>query len=127
MTQTFTALQGLSGLTNKVAIYVPGTNGANTQAVNSAWVNDALGTLSLEFGGATAQAVTGAWMSDEHGLIKEQTTVVYANASEITDENMSTIVHFASALCEALSQEAVAIEVNGTMYFIEATHVLAIA
>jgi hypothetical protein len=121
-TQTFTALRGLTALTNKVAIYVPGTNGANTQATNDYWVDMALETLSEQFGGATAQAVTGAWVSDEHGLIKEQTTVVYANASEVTDDNMNQVVGFAIAMCEALSQEAVAIEHNGAMYFVEESH-----
>lgn len=109
-------------MTNKVAIYVPGTNGANTQADTSYWVDEALITLSEQFGGATAQAVTGAWVSDEHGIIKESTTVVYAMASEITDDNMTQVVGLAIGLCEALSQEAVAIEVNGAMYFIEASH-----
>ena len=125
MTQTMTkltALQGLQGLSEKVAVYVPGTNGANTQASNDYWVKMALETLSEQFGGASAHKVQGAWMSEEHGLITEETTVVYAMASEVTDTQMSIVVGYATAMAQALQQEAVALEHNGTMYFVEASH-----
>jgi hypothetical protein len=79
----------------------------------------ALSLLSKEFGGATASSAMGAWVSNQGELIKENVTVVFAYArQEQLEESISRVYDFCLEMKNALTQEAIALEVNGEMYLI---------
>lgn len=118
------ALGGLPMLGARVSVYVPATCGTADAADNSREVDAVASTLSAWFGGATIQPGAGCWMSDTCGLVKEQTTVVYAAC---TAEQLADKIAALRELCENLkaemSQEAVAMQIDGIpgasgLYFI---------
>ena len=69
-------------LAHKVTVYVPGTVGAASAGDTSEWIARAASLLSSRFGGATSSPAVGYWLSDVHGLIRENTTIVFAYAAE---------------------------------------------
>lgn len=118
------ALGGLSMLGARVSVYVPATCGTADAADNAREVDAVASTLSAWFGGATIQPGAGCWMSDTCGLVKEQTTVVYAAC---TAEQLADRIAALRELCENLKaemqQEAVAMQIDGIpgasgLYFI---------
>lgn len=118
------ALGGLPMLGARVSVYVPATCGTADAADNAREVDAVASTLSAWFGGATIQPGAGCWMSDTCGLVKEQTTVVYASC---TAEQLADKIAALRELCENLkaemSQEAVAMQIDGIpgasgLYFI---------
>lgn len=112
-------LEKMQPLRHKVAVYVPGTNGVNTAADNSRYVNMAAAVLSGLFGGATATPAVGYWMSDAAGLVEERTTVVYAYAANgALESGLDDVIDFCDGMKTELHQEAVSLEVDGTLYFI---------
>ena len=68
-------------LPQRVALYVPGTQGADTATDNAAQVERVAAEFSRMFGGATAQESNGFWMSNTAGLVRETVTIVYANCT----------------------------------------------
>ena len=112
-------LEKLQALRHKVAIYVPGTNGVNTAADNSHYVKMAAAVLSDLFGGATATPAVGYWMSDAAGLVEEETTVVYAYAAGADlERGLDTVIDFCADMRADLQQEAISLEIDGSLYFI---------
>lgn len=118
------ALGGLDMLGARVSVYVPATCGTADAADNAREVDAIASTLSAWFGGATIQPGAGCWMSDTCGLVKEQTTVVYAAC---TAEQLADHIAALRELCENLKremqQEAVAMQIDGIpgasgLYFI---------
>lgn len=118
------ALGGLDMLGARVSVYVPATCGTADAADNSREVDAVASTLSAWFGGATIQPGAGCWMSDTCGLVKEDTTVVYAAC---TAEQLADHIAALRELCENLKremqQEAVAMQIDGIpgaagLYFI---------
>ena len=106
-------------LTARVAVYVPGTNGANTEADNSEYIKRTAAQLSEFFGGATAQECRGFWVSDIHGLIEEKTTVIYSNATPADLEaHAADILTIAETLKEELKQEGISVEINGALFIV---------
>lgn len=77
---------------------------------NSKFVDAAATLLSDCFGGATSTEALGYWVSDTAGLVKENTTMVFAYAGKVID--------FCESLKIEMSQDAVALELNGEMFFI---------
>lgn len=112
-------LEKLQPLRHRVAVYVPGTNNVNTAADNARYVKMAAATLSNLFGGATATPAIGYWMSDAAGLVEEKTTVVYAYAAgEDLERGLDTVINFCADMRGDLRQEAVSLEIDGSLYFI---------
>lgn len=106
-------------LSARVAVYVPGTNGAATEADNSEYIKRTAAQLSEYFGGATAQECRGFWVSDTAGLIEEKTTVVYSNATPADLEaHAADILTIAEALKEELNQEGISVEINGALFIV---------
>lgn len=90
-----TKLAACIKLAHKVTVYVPGTVGA------------------------TSSPAVGYWLSDVHGLIRENTTIVFAYAAEqALESGVDAVVDFCAEMRDALDQEAVALEIDGEMYFI---------
>ena len=108
-------------LTEKVAIYVPGTCGVDTAADTSEHVNRIASELSSLFGGASAQVVSGYWLSPVAGLVQEKTTVVYSFCTpDALADHIGEVEKLARQLCRELHQEAVTVEAFGACKFVEA-------
>lgn len=112
-------LQHMFKLSSKVTVYIPSTTDINKQIDNSQYVNSCASLLSECFGGATSTPALGYWLSPAVGLVKENTTVVFAYASESDlQNNLDKVVDYCENLKTELSQDAIALEINGEMYFI---------
>lgn len=110
---------GAVELPQRVALYVPGTQGPATATDNAAQVERIAAEFCAWFGGATAQESTGFWMSDTAGLVREAVTIVYAacTAEQLRD-NLPDVLTLAQKIKAEMQQEAVSIEINGTLYII---------
>ena len=106
-------------LDRKICLYIPATFDTNKSADNSAQVDNAAALLSGLFGGATIQPGAGCWMSDSCGLVKEDTTLVYAFCDDAgLDAGLDAVLDFAEKLKREMAQESVAVEINGVLYLI---------
>lgn len=86
---------------------------------NTEFVNKAATLLSECFGGATSTEALGYWVSDTAGLVKENTTMVFAYAGEDDlKKNLDKVIDFCQDLKTEMKQDAVALELNGEMFFI---------
>jgi hypothetical protein len=114
-----TALKNCIKLSSKVTVYVPATNNVNEPIDNAKYVDEAAALLSQCFGGATSTPALGYWLSPSKGLTKEATTIVFAYArEEDLTEHIDDVVTYCDRLKQRLSQDSVAVEVNGNMYFV---------
>ena len=106
-------------LNSKVTVYVPATVSVDHAADNSAQVRKAATVLAECFGGATTTPAVGYWLSPVAGLVAEGTTVVFAYASDADlQANIGRVVDLCDEIKRDMAQEAVALEINGEMYFI---------
>ena len=112
-------LQNMFKLSSKVTVYIPSTKNINEVINNTQYINQCATLLSECFGGATSTPALGYWMSNTAGLVKENTTMVFAYASD-TDlqANIEKVITFCENLKAELKQDAIALEINGEMYFI---------
>ena len=67
-------------------------------------------------GGATSTNAIGYWVSDERGLEKENTKMVFAYAESL--DEIDVVIDKCEALKNELKQDAIALEIDGQMYFI---------
>ena len=106
-------------LSSKVTVYVPATCGVDTAADNTEQVKSTASLLSSLFGGATSTPALGYWLSPVVGLVAENTTVVFAYASDADLQNgIESVIEHCETLKRDMKQEAIALEINGEMYFI---------
>jgi hypothetical protein len=106
-------------LSSKVTVYIPSTKNINETINNTEHVNSCASLLSECFGGATSTPALGYWMSNTVGLVKESTTMVFAYASDSDlQSNIEKVITFCENLKTELTQDAIALEINGEMYFI---------
>ncbi|MFA5448844.1 MAG: hypothetical protein WC292_00160 [Clostridia bacterium] len=106
-------------LSSKITIYIPGTKNINEAADTTEHVDDCARLLSECFGGATSTPALGYWASPTAGLVKEQTTMVFAYCKEADLEaHLARVIDYCISLKAELNQEAIALELNGEMYFI---------
>ena len=112
-------LKNLFKLSSKLTIYVPSTVDITKEIDNTAYVNRTAELLSSCFGGATSTTALGYWTSPSSGLVKEKSTIVFSYCSdEQLEKNIEKVVDFCDNLKKELSQDAIALEINGDMYFI---------
>ena len=112
-------LQNLFKLSSKITVYVPSTININETIDNSEYVNRAATLLSECFGGATSTDALGYWTSPAAGLVKEKSKIVFAYCNEKDlENNLEKVIDFCADLKKELSQDAIALEINGEMYFI---------
>lgn len=71
-------LKAMFSLKSKITVYIPATVNINETIDNTEFVNKAATLLSECFGGATSTEALGYWVSDTAGLVKENTTMVFA-------------------------------------------------
>jgi hypothetical protein len=110
--------QSMEGMIHSVAVYVPSTLDVNQSANNAAQVADTLARLSGIFGGCTASDVKGAWISDTSGLIVENVTICKSYASSLGDGELEEVYSIANQIRMDMRQEAVSVEIDGTLYFV---------
>lgn len=119
MTINNAKLKACIKLSSKVTVYVPATNGVSDATDNTEQVKKTAALLADLFGGSTSTAALGYWLSPVAGLVAENTTVVFAYASDEDLQNgITAVVDHCEALKQEMGQEAVALEINGDMYFI---------
>ena len=106
-------------LGSKVTVYVPSTTDVDIQTDTREYVEKTASLLAGCFGGATSSPAIGYWLSSDVGLVRENTTIVFAYASEADlSAKIDTVVAWCDSMREELTQESIALEVNGEMYFI---------
>lgn len=104
-------------LDRKICLYIPATFDVDRITDNSKQVDGAAALLSELFGGATIQPGAGCWMSDSCGLVKEDTTLVYAFCDAAGfDAGIGAVLDFAADLKREMAQESIAVEINGVLY-----------
>lgn len=110
---------GALELPQRVALYVPGTQDINHATDNAAQVERVAREFCGWFGGATAQPSAGYWISDNAGLVREAVTIVYAacTAAQLR-ERLPDVLNLAQQIKQDMAQEAVSVELNGTLYII---------
>ena len=112
-------LKNLVALRHKITVYVPATVDVDKAVDNTAQVDAAAALLSGLFGGATSSPAVGYWLTSSGQLVKEKTTVVFAFAAEKSlEDGADKVVDFCRNLKEEMRQEAIALEIDGAMYFI---------
>ena len=118
MTINNAVLKNCLKLSSKITVYVPATNGIDKAADNTEQVKKTAALLS-ELCGATSTPALGYWMSPAAGLVAEATTVVFAYAADAAlQEHVGRVVELCEELKREMGQEAIALEINGEMYFI---------
>lgn len=112
-------LQNLFKLSSKVIVVVPSTVNINEEIDNTPYVDRVASLLSSLFGGATASQTLGYWTSPSAGLVKERSTTVlsYCTQSDL-EKNIDQVVDLCMELKKELVQDAIALEINGEMYFV---------
>ena len=111
-------------LNSHVSIYVPTTVKGNVKADDAMIervTKDVKVKLAGWFGGFTATPGVGGWVSKEHGLIEERVTIVTAFTDEPTLKRMLPKVRaLARKVCRTMEQEAVSMQVNNGLEFVQA-------
>ena len=111
-------------LVHRIAVYVPGTVNVDRPAeeVQQAWTDQMLDAFGTMFGGSTAIHVVGTWIGLNGKPVREPVNLVY---SYCADEHLSNgaqeiVVSLAKRMAVEMGQEAVAVEVDGALYLVEA-------
>lgn len=106
-------------LSSSIKVYVPSTVNVNERIYSQEWIDKTLKFLSQCFGGSTASNALGAWVSSNGELVKEDVTMVFAytNQSDL-ESNIDKVYGFCLDMKKDLTQEAIALEVNGELYLI---------
>ena len=106
-------------LPQRVALYVPSTTDTDKPTDNAAQVERVARALCGWFGGATAQPSAGYWISDTAGLVREAVTIVYAACTaDQLREHLPDVLNLAQQIKQDMAQEAVSVDLNGTLYII---------
>lgn len=110
---------GAVELPQRVALYVPGTQGPATATDNVAQVERVARALCGWFGGATAQQSAGYWIGDTAGLVREAVTIVYAACTaDQLREHLPDVLTLAQQIKAEMQQEALSLDLNGALYII---------
>lgn len=112
-------LKNMFKLSSKITVYVPSTCDIDKKADTQKYIDNCAALLSESFGGATSCEALGYWVSNSAGLVKEKSTMIFAYCSDVDLQNkIENIIDFCEAMKTELKQDAIALEINGEMYFI---------
>ena len=112
-------LKNMFKLSSKITVYIPSTCDINQTANTKKYVDACAVLLSENFGGATSCEALGYWTSPTAGLVKERSTMVFAYCTDADLQNkIESVIDFCETVKTELNQDAVALEINGEMYFI---------
>jgi len=105
--------------TNQIAIFIPTTVDVDQQIDTSHYVKLSLDFLAERFGGATSREAQGVWNSQEVGLVGEKVYIVNTFVTQVAlNQHLDEVIDFVKQLKSDLSQEAMALEVNGKLTLI---------
>lgn len=110
-----------TAFSHRVSIYVPGTQGVSGELSADARadvLNETLRLLGGLYGGATAVEARGAWVASDGTLVIETVTVVTSYTDKRDVAKARIVKRYCEQLRERLGQEAIAVEVNGKLYFV---------
>lgn len=112
-------LKNMFKLSSKITAYIPSTCDINQQADTQKYIDECATLFSESFGGATSCEALGYWTSPSAGLVKEKSTMIFAYCSDKDlQDNIEKVIDFCETIKAELKQDAVALEINGEMYFI---------
>lgn len=101
-------------------IYVPSTVNVNQSVDNSAYVEKTARFLSDKFGGCTCMPAHGSWVANDKSLVVENVTICYAFCNAVAYyKSIAEVKKFAQELCAEMSQEAISVEFNNKLSFVE--------
>ena len=109
------------GLPHKVSVYVPSTQNVNLNLSDDAHKNildSTIRFMSELYGGATAVTARGAYVTTDGLMVVETVTVVTAYTDKPDLAKQRRVKLFCQSIRRSLGQEAVAVEVDGEMYFV---------
>lgn len=105
---------------HKIGIVIPSTVNVNETAsleTVGIWIKSAKVQFAEIFGGFTSYNAVGGWMSAQ-GLVEEPVTVVASFTNDDGLNRLNEVKAFAAQMGRALSQEAVAVEVDHRLEFV---------
>ena len=112
-------LQKYFSLNNSIILYVPSTQNVNEAADNAAEVEQVERFFGSTFGGFTTTEGRGGWVTDAGQLVTEAVVMVKSFCTDdMLQQHLQDVLDLAEKLKQSMSQEAVSLEVNGTIYFI---------
>ena len=112
-------LKDLIPLESNVKVYVPSTRDVTIATDNTVEVEQTLSMLSTFFGGATSYEAFGAWLSTNGQIVKERVTICESYCDQDSLQSyIDGVYDYCLSLKKHLSQEAIALEINGKMYFV---------
>lgn len=112
-------LKNMFKLSSRVTVYVPSTVNIDIEIDTTEYIDKTATLLSDCFGGATSTTALGYWVSPTAGLVKEKSTMVFAYCTEKDlNEKVDNVVEWCEKMRTELKQDAIALEINGEMYFI---------
>lgn len=112
-------LKDLYKLQHKVRVYVPSTVDVSVEADTSESLRSTLEAFGEWFGGATSYRAVGAWLSQTGALVTERVTIVESYCTDVLlDQHIENILALCASMKRELSQEAIALEINGELHFV---------
>jgi len=108
-------------LDHKVTIYVPSTHSVRETAhtLQAVFTDAALARLAGWFGGASVTTATGAWVAADGRLVKEAINLVWAfTDAEGLAAHTHGVLGLAREIAREMTQEAVAVEIDGSLQFV---------
>lgn len=115
---------------HRIVPIIPSTLNVNEAAsaeIVSKWVKCAKVQFAQLFGGLTSHIAVGGWLSPVRGLVEEDATVVSSFTDSHGLNRLGEGKAFAAKMGRALSQVAVAVEVDRSLHFVQPLGVAAAA
>ncbi len=109
-------LKQLFRLSHKVSVYVPELTKSGERCED--WNDKTAELLVSLFGGSTSSDAIGYWHLSTGKLQREAVKLVFSYAEQLTDSAIDAIYRHAERLKAACQQDAVAIEIDGELYFV---------
>lgn len=107
-------------LNNKISIYIPSTINVNQKTDNKKQINNTCAFLSGLYGGCTSFNAAGCWVGKTGELVKENITIIYAYCTSLQLlKSKKAIINYCRELCREMTQEAISLEINNKLYFID--------
>jgi hypothetical protein len=119
----------MMALSHKVAIYVPSkVKGVELRNAHKRWLTATLKRLGRMFGGSTYVKGVGTWVGDDGELVMENVAICYSFTDKAgLDANGDAVMDLAREIAADMRQEAVAVEMEGSLFFAVAEEATAMA
>lgn len=112
-------LEGLATMAHYASVYVPTTDGTDTAIEKGRDTALYIGEeMAKIFGGYSIIKALGGWYGDNGELTQETVYIVRSNSATMTQTEQNMTVNIAEYVKSCHNQEAVSMEINGTLYFV---------